>query len=626
MYSNVTFFKDCGFDRRHANVRDFASRSAQLAWFESRTAQANWLANYDKVQNAIKMEIPYEDAVQYSYLAVDYGADLGFRDYCFIDSVEIVNDTTVRFRVTVDPWQTYMFKPDGSKGWELERSFVVRAHLDRWKPDADTPSMSIYPREGIDGYQEVTAVSEIAFQVMDDDLQPIPGYHWMFVFLAMTVSKKIGDESVRTNVGYFIVPCIKEDYDMKVYWGQGTEHPFPTLNELMEGDFVEQLGIDPTTIMSMGIAPFAGFQPTSCTKDASGIHIAAFNPYGYTELRLARMTPSSTRYLLSPAFKENTRPENPMVWALFTSGAPTKPTRPAGGWASLKENAGFEPMYYLSPVRTVSLYSPSGSKLLDIPDSALLKGNGSIKIGVSGVPSASGYTYRLVVGGLVDGVDEGESPYPAYDAVGCACECPDDKLDIATNDWQTYVTTQMDTTRKLNNAKMAATATKGVANTVANLFNPLNWGSILTDATSTVVDTTMIEATERLNEQGIRNQSAGLLSSGVGTGLLYTTSILPQLVTTYADEATRQAFIRKIVYQGYSVNRYWTVDIRSRYVFNYVQTVGAVVRGDMPEDRRQEIADIFNAGVTIWHDDFEYDTDTANVERSLVDADPDTGA
>ena len=52
---------------------------------------------------------------------------------------------------------------------------------------------------------------------------------------------------------------------------------------------------------------------------------------------------------------------------------------------------------------------------------------------------------------------------------------------------------------------------------------------------------------------------------------------------------------------GYKVNRVKVPNITGRRNWNYVKTIGCYIDGDIPQDDMQEIKDMFDKGVTLWH-------------------------
>ena len=53
---------------------------------------------------------------------------------------------------------------------------------------------------------------------------------------------------------------------------------------------------------------------------------------------------------------------------------------------------------------------------------------------------------------------------------------------------------------------------------------------------------------------------------------------------------------------GYKVNEVKTPNVTGRTYWNYVKTINCNIEGDIPQDDMQKIKDIFNSGVTFWHD------------------------
>lgn len=56
---------------------------------------------------------------------------------------------------------------------------------------------------------------------------------------------------------------------------------------------------------------------------------------------------------------------------------------------------------------------------------------------------------------------------------------------------------------------------------------------------------------------------------------------------------------------GYKQNKVMEINLRSRYYYNYIKTVGANITGTLPRNILEQIQVIFDNGVTIWHIDNE---------------------
>ena len=78
---------------------------------------------------------------------------------------------------------------------------------------------------------------------------------------------------------------------------------------------------------------------------------------------------------------------------------------------------------------------------------------------------------------------------------------------------------------------------------------------------------------------------------------------------------------------GYKQNEIMNIDLESRYYFNYIKTVGANIStrlNGIPAQYLQELKNIFDGGITLWHVDREeskvnmYDYQYENIEMSIL--------
>ena len=57
---------------------------------------------------------------------------------------------------------------------------------------------------------------------------------------------------------------------------------------------------------------------------------------------------------------------------------------------------------------------------------------------------------------------------------------------------------------------------------------------------------------------------------------------------------------------GYKQNKILTPNIRNRYYYNYIKTIGCNLKSNqIPRSHFEQLKSIFDAGVTIWHIDRE---------------------
>lgn len=577
MESTVTFFGDLGFDRAHRNVRDFENESKRQTWFANQPHDV-FTCNYDKVNRSLKVEMDYTQAMTYSYCIVEIENQKPL--YCFVDDVTLINDRTVAFSLSVDVWQTYLFQ------FTLGRCFVARGHMDRWTKASSTPVMQIYPNEGIDGFQVVADEKQL--------VQSSGGYDYIWFVMARTVTS-----DGKSNIQYLLSP-IPSDSAYVVRYKSTTGKIFPSPIQITNGVMITGMGIDPNSIVFMGVLPFA---PITISWHLSSPYLIVSGwESGTGTTGIAEIGDYSFISWVGPESYDIT----PGIPLSISIDKPTKPTS-----YDADDSHTNEPMMYMSPVRKVIAYTGMGSPVWVAPDDLLLQSNGSLPLSLTAMPGASGFTSRVYIG----------DDFPKADALGRAFDIPSDPVDSASNSWLSYVATERDTTRQL----MYANITRNAINQIAGVFKETDALGVTTTplrvasaAVGIAADTAYEHAALAINEKGIRNKTSGILSSGSGTGSLFLWANEARLVVTEADTTTKNIFFDKVRRMGYNVNKYMTPNLRSRYWFNYIYTINAVVKGSFSESVRSELASIFNGGVTIWHDDAEMDTEKCNIERALL--------
>ena len=121
---------------------------------------------------------------------------------------------------------------------------------------------------------------------------------------------------------------------------------------------------------------------------------------------------------------------------------------------------------------------------------------------------------------------------------------------------------------------------------------------------------------------GASNITSGALGIAGAVGQIYEHSLLPNqvegntnsgdLVFAYKNASTKfyrmtiKAEYAKIIddffsMYGYKVNSLKTPNITGRTNWNYVKTINCNILGDIPQQDMQKIKELFNNGVTLWH-------------------------
>lgn len=146
-----------------------------------------------------------------------------------------------------------------------------------------------------------------------------------------------------------------------------------------------------------------------------------------------------------------------------------------------------------------------------------------------------------------------------------------------------------------NGVNVATNLTSGVISGLSSMFsggNPLQAGASLI---STIGNT----LGEVQRASSTPNQSHGNINTGDFVfGYLrnsisfYDMSIRPEMARICDN------FFSMF---GYKVNRVKVPNVTGRYNWNYVKTIGCYIDADIPQDDLQEIKNMFDNGLTIWH-------------------------
>lgn len=90
------------------------------------------------------------------------------------------------------------------------------------------------------------------------------------------------------------------------------------------------------------------------------------------------------------------------------------------------------------------------------------------------------------------------------------------------------------------------------------------------------------------------------------------------------DEKFKNKIFNYFFHYGYKCNDFKKPNVRSRYYFNYIKTIGANIKTNIDADFKAELMRIYDTGITIWHyrtaDTFKgvNNYDYENVEMNLI--------
>ena len=140
--SEVRLIKNVPFSNNYKNVIQFNDRSSQENYFKGLPNLA--LDNFKYVRNNGTIKVPYyrDEILEYNYLMFKNKAYGDKYFYAFITNISYINPNTSAISFELDVFQTWFMDV------EFKPSYVEREHCQRWNSDG-TPVINTIP-EGLD--------------------------------------------------------------------------------------------------------------------------------------------------------------------------------------------------------------------------------------------------------------------------------------------------------------------------------------------------------------------------------------------------------------------------------------------------------------------------------------------
>lgn len=132
-------------------------------------------------------------------------------------------------------------------------------------------------------------------------------------------------------------------------------------------------------------------------------------------------------------------------------------------------------------------------------------------------------------------------------------------------------------------------------------------------------------ANEMLKRDDIKNQPDEMRTASDDISTLSMAHQLKSWQLVTIKDEYKQAIFNYFYRFGYKCNDFKKPNVKSRYYFNYIKTIGANIKSNIDNDFITEIRTIFDNGITIWHyrdsnsfkgvNNYDYE----NVELSLME-------
>ena len=683
--TTVRLYKDIGLDPSFKKTIDFTSKTQQSNWFTSKTYKEIENVNYNKPQNLLKIpNMDYSEAVSYTYCSlIDLDSSDLRTYYFFVQSCAVVDSNTVQFQLVLDPIQTFMCEWELDECM-VTRGHVDRWNTDgevlRVTPNLESVTAFMNVKTDVKIQRELNSIP-FALAVVAFTSNALEAY----LFETGTPTDKLyyGIFPIWTGAGasdrhitgvYGLVDYTPADG----YHNQrAVKCYYPSKNELISGQYLDGFNIATEDIVGVSILPapamiltrwtnsieveykdFAGIDNITDIIDITENEYVDFPSTAYTfgsyapvivdgeftisgtsrDIKYVRAISSSSSGNIGvlDRMMQIFEVTDSNILGIVKQVEPTFPEKPAS--RTVTADPKYEPALFMEPYITRTITDGKGHPIVTIPDNVAFR-----NVIVGEIPI---YVSHFFDGSTITDLVSVETPDASIGTEGGqnASLCP--SLYVVNDQWKTYALTQRDTDRQsvINNsiqqaidnaifmgyggALVGSRSASGSRDSPDRRNQLLNSGarSAISIALGASVVTSLIDShfawqNQMIKETQIKNKPAGLLISGTGQSNLNDRFVNYHFIESEVDDVTYTKAYDNFRKYGYVLNYYTKLDIRSRVYYNYVLTNGAIIKGSLNQDIKNEISAILDNGITIYHGDYTSTLtmpDYENIERSLI--------
>lgn len=564
--SKLWLLKDVNLDPNYNYTMDFDSLTAQENYFNSKIDtefDKNEGYSYIRDNRAIKVEMPIDKLFGINYLMFE-NEETNKRYYAFITSKEWLRSDATAITIKIDPLQSFMFD------YELEESFIEREHQDRFTNDLTPIINSVTENIDYGSTYQLKNVNKILSK-RNKSTNNI-NIAWAVIIC----NDKLTDDS-QTNAS-----CLDNYYYYAV--------PFesPQTQAIQRTFYVkktnENIELEKANIICKLIA----------TNNAS--KIVSIKLYENCPFYCNIEDYNTNDILITDSFTTIVNVDGKNIININSTIE-----KDINGNDSLRElntydltlinninldinnapNIDYETKLYADPYYFILLTNHNGEGLKINP-----KGLSNIyKIPIYYIPVCSPDSKIMYYVKGYYGDNEGRY----YNYIDNSIN----EIALTSDKWQEYL------------SQNKASATAGVAVNLGTSALTTAIGAVTANPLAIaggVLSFGQNIANTIIKQQDIKQQPNSVKSQGNNASFTLVRQILGIELEFYSiTEANKKRLFNYFNHYGYQCNDFKKPNIRSRYYFNYIKTIGANINTGIDADFRNELVTIYDNGITIFH-------------------------
>lgn len=563
--SKLWLLKDVDLDPNYNYTMDFDSLSAQENYFNSKIYSEfdkNEGYSYIRDNRAIKVEMPVDKLFGVNYLMFE-NEETNKRYYAFITSKEWLRSDATAITIKIDPLQSFMFD------YELEESFIEREHQDRFTSELKPIINSV--RENVDygSNYELLKVDK----VISDRNKTAEKYNIAWAILVC--NDKLSDDSATNsssldNYYYYAVPFESPQTRASrriFYFKKGD-----TYTQLENAEVISKIIArdNASKIVSIKLYENCPFYVTMKDYNSNiSLESGFVNVVSVSSKNILNITSTIEKTITNDdSLRKLTTIDLSLVEnvTLDINNAP---------------NIEYETKLYSDPYYFILMTNHNGGGLKINP-----KGLANIaKIPIYYIPVCSPDSKIMYYIKGYYGDNEGRY----YNYIDNSVN----EIALTSDKWQDYL------------AQNKASAVAGVAvnlgasalTTAIGAFtaNPLAIAGGVLSFGQNVANTI-------IRQQDIKQEPNSVKSQGNNASFTLVRQIIGLELEYYTiTEANKKRLFNYFNHYGYQSNDFKKPNLRSRYYFNYIKTIGANINTGIDADFRNELVTIYDKGITIFH-------------------------
>jgi hypothetical protein len=581
--TNIALYSGIPFNSDYKHTRWFDSLSDQLNWFASQTHVAT-LAQYN-FQRAegkgayIRMNMSVDQLWNVNYMSFQ-NADYAKVFYGFVTEIEYVQKGTTNVYFEIDVLQTWRWEMD------FKPSFVAREHCPLWNSDG-SPVVNTVPEDLNYGSEYET--------VYINNIQPNNGWKWLVIVAKSTIHAQdatvgIGvtfpaKSIIPTTIGtpqplsVYLIPFNTNDTVPVVNLSQQNNVQVTKPSEFLRGLYLSDNAIN--NVVSLYVTEHTGIGITSTSSSIT------FN--------------NNNNEIIPVSF---TASDSNTYYCLYVQSV--------WNFDQLSYFAGSKYLGYKPVTESKLMMYPYCLTILDdfkgsrstfrneyIEDSNLtltIKGSlgtsNKITYGIQAYNKDPNMTFSSSVNDETALINNNPSDIPVLD----------DNLGAFLQGHRNTLMNQKNIINFNAGADIAGHGLGGLASAMSG--NGLGVASSITGAVKGAGNSVLALQGLLAKQQDIANTPPQITKMGsntsydFGNGYSGVYVIKKQIKDEYISKLTDYFNM-----YGYKLNQVKIPNFHTRQNWNYVQTVGCVIRASINNEDLQELKACFDNGITLWHSD-----------------------